>query len=427
MNDPIIMYAGMTHLGLNSAAAAAARGFDVVCFDLDPDVIEKIQRGELEIEEPLLVDTLSENAERLTFTSEPNAIKGCDVVYVAPDVATNEINQSDLSDLLVLLDVVNAQARDDSAVIILSQVPPGFTRSKKVESRTLFCQVETLIFGKAIERALNPERIIIGCLDPSKPLHDGYKVFLEAFECPLLPMQYESAELAKISINCFLVSSVSTTNTLAELSEQIGADWGEIAPALRLDKRIGPHAYLNPGLGIAGGNLERDLETVVQFAKDQGTDADVVKAWVSNSQHRKRAAIRVLEEHILPYNRDPLIAVWGLAYKENTHSIKNSASIETMSEFPDFRFHVHDPIVPIEKAQHLRAISFESPLAAAEGTDVLLVLTPWPAYRKCDVAALAAAISGKTVFDPFEILNSQQITQAGLDYHSLGKAPVWAE
>jgi len=420
------MYAGMTHLGLNSAAAAAARGFDVVCFDLDPDVIEKIQRGELEIEEPLLVDTLSENAERLIFTSEPNAIKGCDVVYVAPDVATNEINQSDLSDLLVLLDVVNAQARDDSAVIILSQVPPGFTRSKKVESRTLFCQVETLIFGKAIERALNPERIIIGCLDPSKPLHDGYKVFLEAFECPLLPMRYESAELAKISINCFLVASVSTTNTLAELCEKIGADWGEIAPALRLDKRIGAHAYLNPGLGIAGGNLERDLETVVRFAKEHDTDAGVVKAWISNSGQRKRAAIDVLEEHILPYNRDPLIAVWGLAYKENTHSTKNSASLETLFALPNCRFHIHDPIVPIEKARHPLASGFDNPIAAAEGADVLLVLTPWPEYAECDVSALATAMSGKTVFDPFGVLNSYQVTQAGLDYHSLGKSPVWA-
>jgi len=53
--------------------------------------------------------------------------------------------------------------------------------------------------------------------------------------CPLLPMRYESAELAKISINLFLVSSVATTNTLAELCESIGADWSEIAPALRLD------------------------------------------------------------------------------------------------------------------------------------------------------------------------------------------------
>ena len=82
----------------------------------------------------------------------------------------------------------------------------------------------------------------------------------------MLVMRLESAELAKIAINFFLVSTVATTNTLAEICEAIGADWNEIAPALRLDRRIGPHAYLKPGLGIAGGNLERDLVTVQSLA-----------------------------------------------------------------------------------------------------------------------------------------------------------------
>ena len=55
-------------------------------------------------------------------------------------------------------------------------------------------------------------------------------------------MRYESAELAKISINFFLVSSVTTSNILAEVCEKIGANWNEIVPALQLDKRIGKDA-----------------------------------------------------------------------------------------------------------------------------------------------------------------------------------------
>ena len=100
-------------------------------------------------------------------------------------------------------------------------------------------------------------------------------------------MRFESAELCKIAINCCLVSSISVANTLAELCEGIGADWSEIVPALKLDRRIGAYAYLAPGLGIAGGNLERDLATVVRLADGIGSDAGVVKAWVANSRHRK--------------------------------------------------------------------------------------------------------------------------------------------
>ena len=87
---------------------------------------------------------------------------------------------------------------------------------------------------------------------------------------------------------------MSTTNTLAEICEAIGADWSEIAPALKLDRRIGPHAYLKPGLGIAGGNLERDLVTVKGLAKEFGTEAGIMDAWQRNSAHAKSWALRIL-------------------------------------------------------------------------------------------------------------------------------------
>ena len=103
------------------------------------------------------------------------------------------------------------------------------------------------MFGWAVERATQPERFIVGCADPIRPLPRPYTMLLDAFDCPILPMRYESAELAKIAINCCLVASVSVANTLADLSERIGADWHEIAPALRLDRRIGAHSYLSPG------------------------------------------------------------------------------------------------------------------------------------------------------------------------------------
>src|SRR3970282_1279053 len=153
-------------------------------------------------------------------------------------------------------------------IVVLAQVPPAFTRGKQRPGRLLYYQVETLIFGRAVERALQPERYIVGCADPALPLPPAYQGFLQAHGCPILPMRYESAELAKISINMFLVASVSTANTLAELCEKTGAEWSEIVPALKLDKRIGPHSYLAPGLGIAGGNLERDLATVCRFADE---------------------------------------------------------------------------------------------------------------------------------------------------------------
>ena len=243
MRRPVIGFAGMTHLGIASAVAAADRGFDTIGFDPGAARIAAIARGEMPVVEPDLDALAAAHRDRLSFTADEKALAACDVVYVAPDVPTDDEGRSDLSSIDGLFRSVDGAARADAVVVILSQVPPGFTRARHREGRTLYYQVETLIFGRAMERARFPERFIVGCADPTAPLPDAYRQFLEAFGCPILPMRLESAELAKISINMCLVASVSVANTLAELCERIGADWSEIVPALKLDRRIGADAY----------------------------------------------------------------------------------------------------------------------------------------------------------------------------------------
>src|SRR5690606_37803730 len=105
------------------------------------------------------------------------------------------------------------------------------TRRLPLPAERLVYQVETLVFGRAVERAADPERFIVGLADSQQSLPPALASFLESFGCPILPMRYESAELAKISINCCLAASVSVANILAELSVRIGADWSEIVPA----------------------------------------------------------------------------------------------------------------------------------------------------------------------------------------------------
>lgn len=253
MTGTIIGFAGMTHLGIVSATAAAARGFDVVCYDPSADRITALAAGQMPVFEPKLEEICRSQASRMRFTSDAAELDACGVVYVAPDVATNDAGDSDLSTINSLTSHVLARPAAFT-VVLLSQVPPGFTRTLDRRHHALHYQVETLVFGNAIDRAVNPERFIIGCADPVEPLPAAYEGFLKAFGCPILPMRYESAELAKIAINCCLVAMVSTANTLAEICEVIGADWSEIVPALRMDRRIGEYSYLQPGLGLAGGN-----------------------------------------------------------------------------------------------------------------------------------------------------------------------------
>jgi UDPglucose 6-dehydrogenase len=281
-----------------------------------------------------------------------------------------------------------------------------------------------LIFGRALERATEPERFIVGCADPAADLPAPYAAFLGAFGCPVLKMRYESAELAKIAINCFLVASVSTTNTLAELCESIGADWQEIAPALRLDARIGPKAYLAPGLGIAGGNLERDLASVIAMGKAHGTATGVIESYIASSRHMKDWSWRTLERAVLARHRAVRLGVLGLAYKADTHSTKNSPSLALIArlgaKLDGCALAVHDPVVPAAVVPSAVGCAHAADVAA--DADAVLILTPWAEYRRLDPAELARRMRGRVVIDPYGVLDGAACRAAGLDHYVIGRS-----
>jgi UDPglucose 6-dehydrogenase len=427
----MIGFAGLSHLGLVSAIAAASKGFDVVGFDTDGVLVAAIDRGDLPVFEPGLAELFDENRGRLRFTGDSAELSACDLVVFARDVATDDRGESDLGPLRALINAVVPHIRPGSVPVVLSQVPPGFTRGLGREpasgaaGRPLewYYQVETLIFGRAVERALRPERFIVGCADPAGPLPPAFRRFLEAFDCPILPMRYESAELTKIAINMCLVSSVSVANTLAELCEAIGADWAEMVPALKLDQRIGQSAYLAAGLGLSGGNLERDLATVRGLSRRYGTDAGVVDAWLVNSAHRRDWALRRLHSEVLACTADPVVAIWGLAYKPDTHSTKNSPALALLDALGPLAARVHDPQVVLGPREGGRVVQVHDPLEACRGADALVVATPWPAYAAIDHRAIRVALRGRVVIDPFGALS---LAGTGLVHHRLGR-PVLVE
>lgn len=344
--------------------------------------------------EPGLRELLSGCGSSIEFTGQADTLRQCDVVFISRDVPTDKDNRSDLAPLHSLIDQLPALPTS-ATLVILSQVSPGFTRKLAASFRgldntpvSLFYQVETLIFGRAVERALHPAFFILGCDKPRAKLPEPYAKLLGSFACPVFQMRYESAELAKISINMCLMSSVYVTNVMAEVCEAVGADWSEIVPALKLDKRIGPYAYLAPGLGIAGGNLERDLTTVRTLAKEFGTDAEGLDAWASNSRHRRDWALRLLHSHVTSRHRDPVIAIWGLAYKPGTTSTKNSPALSLIDALQRFSLRIFDPYVFWGDEGPGKAVCAKSALDACDGVDALVVMTPWPEFATVDLSSV---------------------------------------
>jgi len=421
----MIGFIGLSHLGLNYSLATAAKGFDVVAYDPNVIVTARCAAGEFPIEEAGFTELFAQHRDRIRYTSDETALAECELVFYSLDVRTNDRNESDPGPVTALIRATAPKLSPGTTAVVLSQVAPGYTRQLRMELRDvsaadLYYQVETLIFGRAVERAMQPERFIVGAEETARSLPAPFQAWHAAFKCPVLVMGLESAELAKIAINFFLVSTVATTNTLAEICEAIGADWNEIVPALRLDQRIGPHAYLKPGLGIAGGNLERDLVTVQSLAARHGTEAGIVTAWQRNSRHRRDWAIREIQRAFPTKDHQAVLAVWGFAYKPDTQSTKNSPSLELMRALRGHRIHAHDPVAQIDAAEFPHVTIFSSPLAAAEGADALLVMTPWSSYASLPVKELRKLLRGRVIIDPYGILDETQCRDLGFEYHRLG-------
>lgn len=422
----MIAFAGLTHLGIVYSAATAAKGFSVIGFDTQ-ERVQPLAQGRLPILEPGLDGLFLAHRARLNFRSDPGALREAVVVFLSLDVATDAQNRADFQPLRNALAQVLPELRQGTVVVILSQVGPGFTRALAADFPALasgrlelFYQVETLVFGDAVRRALAPERFIVGCADPKRPFPQAYSDWLKSFGCPILPMRYESAELTKIAINLFLISSVTTTNALGELCEKIGADWQEIAPALKLDRRIGPHAYLQPGLGLSGGNLERDLAAVQALARQFGTEAQLFRAWQEDGPYRLDWVIRKIHQLAWTSAAEPRLAIWGLAYKAQTHSTKNSPALAVIKALGNLPHQAFDPAIsgPLADAPACRTAA--SALEACRAADLLVVMTPWPDFGEIPPDDVKSVMRGRVVIDPYGALASTEYKRLGFSYHRLG-------
>jgi len=198
----MIGFAGLSHLGVNYSLATAAKGFDVRAYDPSPELVADLERGKLSVEEPGLRELFEANRHRLHCTIDPQDLSACELLFVSIDVKTDEDNRSDTGPLLALIRQIVPHLAKGAALVVLSQVAPGFTRRLRGDliasgaAAEIYYQVETLIFGRAVERALHPERYMVGAADPAKPLPEAFRRWHETFHCPVLVMRYESAELA---------------------------------------------------------------------------------------------------------------------------------------------------------------------------------------------------------------------------------------
>src|ERR1039458_3539516 len=214
---------------------------------------------------------------------------------------------------------------------------------------------------------------------------------------------------------------ISFINMVANLCEVVGADVAKVAEGMGLDPRIGP-AFLNPGIGFGGFCFPKDVQAFIRIAEKSGCDFSLLREVEKINQHRVEHFIEKIRKELWVI-RGKKIAVWGLAFKPNTDDVRFAPSIAIvkalLAEGADIR--AYDPEA-IEKAKLLLPdITYcADAYQAAEGADVVVVLTEWDEFRKIDWSRLAKLVERPLIIDGRNALPSQEFAARGFHYVGIG-------
>jgi UDPglucose 6-dehydrogenase len=420
-----IAVAGLWHLGPTIAACLAAAGFRVVGIDPEPGVADGLAAGRLPVEEPGLADLVRAGVARGTLSfarADAAAVADADLLWVAWDTPVDERDEADVALVRRRTEPLLDAVRPGATVLVSSQVPVGFTRALTA-GRPAGVRVgyspENLRLGKALESFRSPARVVVGT-DDGRPSETVAAVFAP-FCRDLLWMSLESAELAKHALNAFLATSVAFANEVARLGERHGADAKDVERALRSEPRIGPGAYLAPGPAFAGGTLARDLRFLARLGREAGMATPLLTGVLDSNREQGRWLRQTVEAVAAPLAGAP-IAVWGLAYKPGTSTLRRSSALELCRWLAERGAEVraHDPAVDRLPEPSAGMRLTRSPLEAAAGARLLVVATPWPEYREVAAESLLAAMTAPRVLDEARFLAGTLGRDPRIEYLAVG-------
>lgn len=437
MNLTII---GSGYVGLTTGTCFAEMGHHVICVDNNEEKIRTLQGGSIPIYEPKLEDLIKKNVAvgRLEFSSSIAAsIPESDVIFIAVPTPPNTDGSVDLTYIeKVAREIAQVLTPEMGYKVIVDKSTVPVKTGEKVRQtikryagrQVLFDIVsnpEFLREGCAVDDLLHPDRIVIGA--NSERAMDVIKRVYQNIHAPILETDVNSAELIKHAANSFLALKISYINAVAKVCEKTGADVELVAEGIGMDKRISRH-FLNAGLGYGGSCFPKDVKAFINISRTLGIPFTLLEEVerINDSQHT----------HFLAQLRDRLwvlkdkkIAVWGLAFKQNTDDIRESIALKLCQKLREEGAIVTatDPKAIHAARPQLEAMGVtpvEDMYECARDAEVLVIATEWSEYANADLHQLAEVMRNRIIFDGRNILSPANIRAVGFEYHSVGRPSI---
>ncbi|MBK7135391.1 MAG: UDP-glucose/GDP-mannose dehydrogenase family protein [Rhodocyclales bacterium] len=433
---------GTGYVGLVSGTCLAEVGNDVLCLDLDAEKIRILNSGGLPIHEPGLLDMVARNraAGRLRFTTDvAEAVAHGLLQFIAVGTPPDEDGSADLQYVIAAARSIGRHMDGYRAIVDKSTVPVGTAdrvRSAVAEElaargvKTEFSVVsnpEFLKEGAAVEDFMRPDRIIVGAEDGRaiELMRQLYAPFQRSHS-RLIVMDVHSAELTKYAANAMLATRISFMNELAILAEKLGADIELVRQGIGADPRIG-YQFLYPGCGYGGSCFPKDVQALNRAARDAGGALRVLGAVEEANEFQQGVLGRKILGRLGEDLSGRRFALWGLAFKPNTDDMREAPSRRVIADLLARGASVcaYDPVA-MDEARRIfgaepRMAYAESPMAALDGADALVIVTEWKEFRSPDFGEMKRRLKAPLVFDGRNLYDPSQMRAAGIEYFAIGR------
>lgn len=437
----IISVIGAGVLGLACAASMARGGHQVICTDMDEEIVNAVKECDFPgYEQGLIrVVTAAENTGRLEFTGNiRKAIKEAEVIFITCEMPEDENNMPSLRFAKAIAQSIGNHMENHKVVVLKSSVPPGSSVEIEDTIQKVMAEREEKIpfdvvvsppfakpgsFLKDIER---PKFIAIGA-DDQRARQKICNLYVEIgfIQSKIICGSTAEVEMASYAIDGMVAVKTAYVNELTMLCEKLDIDIDMTTRIMGRDTRISPQ-IMDPGPGFGGSVLPKSVRALVSMAESMGESTAVLKGAITANENQKQRCFWKIE-NILEGVNGKTIGILGLSMEYGTDDLREAPSLDIIKNLVEkgASLQIFDPDGYQQAKWRLfkekEAITFcDSIYDAAENADAMVVMTKWPNTRATDERLVLQKMKGNILIDFQNLFMKRTEVKKRFKYYGLG-------
>jgi UDP-N-acetyl-D-glucosamine dehydrogenase len=336
----VIGIVGMGYVGLPLAIAYAGAGFHVLGFDVDPDKVDRLNRGQSYIEHIPHEKVRAMRDGGFEATADVARAAEVDALILCVPTPLNKYREPDLSFVTDTMDALGPHFRPGQVISLESTTYPGTTEEEllpRIERRGLTVGEDVfLVYSPEREDPGNDRydtRTIPKVLGGHTPacLEVGLALYAPAIDHLVPVSSTRAAEMTKLLENIHRAVNIGLVNELKIVADRMGIDIYEVIDAAAT-KPFGFTPYY-PGPGIGGHCIPIDPFYLTWKAREYGLHTRFIELAGEVNRAMPEYVVGKLIEGLNAHGKalkNSRVLILGIAYKKNVDDMRESPSVEIM-------------------------------------------------------------------------------------------------